>query len=223
MKNINIIASVALIFISGASMAQGIIVFEPQDPREEFHFGIKAGVNYANIYDNNTDEFNANQRFGFVGGVFARIPFGLYFGFQPELLYSQKGFDASGTMFGGEYEFKRTSSYLDIPLLLSLKPAEFLTILAGPQYSYLLSQKDESKNNNLSMEQEEVFMNDDIRNSTFGLVVGLDLNLHPVILGMRMGWDFQNNNGNNNGNGDSEAPSYKNAWVQGTVGILFNR
>ena len=57
-------------------------------------------------------------------------------------IFSQKGFKSTGTFLGTDYETTRTTDYIDIPLFLAVKPVEYVTLLFGPQYSYLLKQKD---------------------------------------------------------------------------------
>jgi hypothetical protein len=185
-----------------------------QDNREELSFGPKIGLNLANVYDSEGEEFDADPKFGLVVGVFATIPISPLFGFQPEILFSQKGFQASGNVFGSEYSYKRTLNYLDIPLLISLKPSPKFTILAGPQYSYLISQKDVFTNSLLNIEQEEEFENENLRKNTFGVLCGFDVNANRFTVGARAGWDLYNNNGD----GTSTNPRYKNVWYQATVG-----
>jgi len=187
------------------------------DNREKFQFGIKAGINYSNVYDTRGEEFNADAKFGFVGGAVIRIPIGKYFGVQPEILISQKGFRGNGTILGSRYDFVRTTTYVDVPLQFALKPSEFFTVVAGPQYSYLVNQRDVFTNSINSYSQEQEFKNDNIRKNIFGVVGGIDINLKHIVLGARVGWDIQNNNGD----GTSDTPRYKNVWFQGTVGYAF--
>lgn len=187
------------------------------DFREKFTFGLKAGLNYSNVYDSQGEEFRADPKFGLAAGVFVAIPIGKYFGIQPEALISQKGFSATGRILGNTYKFTRTTTYLDVPLFFALKPSEFITILAGPQYSYLLKQSDVFANATTSIDQETEFVNDNIRKNTFGLAVGVDINLKHIVLGARAGWDVTNNNGD----GTSTTPRYKNAWYQATIGYRF--
>jgi hypothetical protein len=187
------------------------------DFREKFTFGLKAGLNYSNVYDSQGEEFRADPKFGLAAGVFVAIPIGKYFGVQPEALVSQKGFRATGRILGNTYKFTRTTTYLDVPLFFALKPSEFITILAGPQYSYLLKQSDVFANASTSIEQETEFVNDNIRKNIFGLAVGVDINLKHIVLGARAGWDVTNNNGD----GTSTTPRYKNAWYQATIGYRF--
>ncbi|MFZ1228623.1 MAG: porin family protein [Saprospiraceae bacterium] len=113
-----------------------------EDLRERFSIGIKAGGNLSNVYDEQGDNFVADPKLGFVGGVFLNMPLGALIGIQPALLYSQKGFKGDGSFLGTKYSFTRTSTFLDVPILLAIKPTNFITILGGPQYSYLLKQKD---------------------------------------------------------------------------------
>lgn len=185
------------------------------DPRENFTFGIKAGVNYSNVWDEEGQDFRADARVGFAGGIFFGIPVGKFLGIQPEILVSQKGFQGSGTMFGAPYSFSKTTTYLDIPLQFQVKPAEFLTIVAGPQYSFLVHEKNTYTYGPNSTGQEEEFNNDNIRKNVLGFVTGGDVIVNHVVVAARMGWDFQTNHGD----GTSSTPRYKNKWIQLTVGF----
>jgi hypothetical protein len=187
----------------------------PANNDNMLQLGIKAGFNYSNVYDVKAEQFNADPKFGFVAGGFLSIPIGRYLGFQPEILFSQKGFKATGSVLDSDYEYTRTTNYLDVPLLIQLKPAESITLLAGPQFSYLLKQKSVFANNILSGEQEQLFENNNIRKNVLCFLGGIDLNLDPLVLSLRAGWDIQNNNGD----GTSTIPSYKNVWYQATFGF----
>lgn len=187
------------------------------DVREKVQFGIKAGLNYANVYDAEGEEFSADGKIGFAGGVFLSIPFGKYIGFQPELLYSQKGFQATGRLLGSDYKYTHTANYLDIPLMFAFKPIPFFTFLAGPQYSYLLSSKNEFESTIYSYDQEQEFNNDNVRKNTFCFIGGVDVSIDHFVIGARAGWDLYKNNGD----GTSTTPRYKNAWYQATIGFKF--
>ncbi|MGM0580865.1 MAG: porin family protein [Bacteroidota bacterium] len=213
MKNLKILATAAFMTISSFAIAQEI----NDDYRDNIYFGFKAGFNYSNIYDNNDESFTADGKLGMIGGAVLNIPINNYLGFQPEILFSQKGFKGSGTLFGSEYNFTRTTSYIDIPLQISLKASDIATFVAGPQYSYLVYQKDTFTNSSASFAQEEEIKNDNIRKNILGFVAGMDLYLDGFIIGGRLGWDVQNNNGN----GTSDTPRYKNAWLQGTIGYTL--
>jgi hypothetical protein len=184
------------------------------DNREKFQIGLKAGLNYSNVYDEQGQDFRADPKFGLAGGLFIEIPFGKYIGLQPEILFSQKGFKGNGEILGNSYSLKRTTSYLDFPLQFALKPSEFITIVAGPQLSYLIIQRDEFTSSSNSYAQEQEFKNDNVRKNVFGVVGGININLRHFVLGARVGCDLQTNNGD----GTASTPRYKNVWFQGTLG-----
>lgn len=188
-----------------------------QDKGSSLHFGPKVGLNLSNVYDSEEENFDADAKVGFAAGIFVAIPLGRLLGIQPELLYSQKGFKASGSMLGNDYTFTRTLNYLDIPLLVVVKPSEMFSIVAGPQYSYLMSTKDVFENSFLNTEQEEEFDNDNLRKNTLCFLGGFDINLSSIVIGARVGWDLFQNNGDES----STTPRYKNVWCQATVGFRF--
>jgi len=210
MKKFKIISSALFLLVVSSSLVQA-----QKDTRAGFDFGIKAGINYSNVWDSEGQEFDADAKVGFAGGVFMGIPFGKYVGFQPEVLFSQKGFEGSGTLLGVPYSFERTTNYLEVPLLLQIKPIEFVTIVAGPQFAYLLSQKDVYVLGSNSTEQQQEFDNENIRKNMLGFVGGIDFSYDNFLLSTRVGWDFQTNNGD----GTSQTPRYKNQWLQVALGF----
>lgn len=183
--------------------------------REKVVVGVKVGANIANVWDSQGQDFQADPKVGFAGGLFLGIPIGEAFGLQPEILFSQKGFIASGTLLGTGYSVKRTTSYIDIPLQFQIKPAEFLTVVLGPQYSFLVHQQDVYTFGANSIVQEQEFRNDEIRKNILGFVAGADLSISNFVFAPRMGWDLVSNNGD----GSSSTPRYKNRWIQLTVGV----
>lgn len=201
-------------FISATLIATSV---NAQDDRDKISVGVKAGINSANVYDTQGEEFNADARIGMAGGIFVSIPIGTFLGFQPELLFSQKGYQSTYKILG-DYSYTKTLNYIDVPLLIALKPSSFVTILAGPQYSYLMKQKVVFKNPIADAVIEEKFTNDNLRKNTFGFVGGLDINLSDFVIGARVSWDITNNNGD----GTVTNPRYKNVVGQLTLGYRFN-
>jgi hypothetical protein len=124
------------------------------DNRKSVSFELKGGVNYSNVYDSDTEDFVAESKFGFAAGAFVIIPLGKIFGIQPEILYSQKGFKSTGTYFGSTYEMTRTTEFIDVPILFALKPVDKVTLLFGPQFSYLMKQKDEFTGGSINTTQQ---------------------------------------------------------------------
>lgn len=188
-----------------------------EDVREDLKFGIRAGANYSNVWDENDNDFEANGKVGFAGGAFLHVPIGKYLGVQPEVLFSQKGFQGSGVLLGENYSFKRTTNYLEVPLLFTIKPTSFLSIVVGPQYSFLLSQEDHLTSGPYTSTQFREYENGNIRKNTLGALVGFDVNINHFVVSPRAGWDFQTNHGD----GSSSTPRYKNQWLQLTLGYRF--
>jgi hypothetical protein len=187
------------------------------DSRSKFQFGVKAGLNLSNVFDERGQDFVADPKIGFATGGFVSIPVWKYLGVQPGLLFSQKGYRSTGTFFDSYYRYTRTLNYIDMPLLASFKPFELLTLVAGPQISFLVSQRDVFKGGSLTIDEQQEFKNDNIRRNVMCFLAGFDINLDHIVLGARAGWDIQNNNGD----GTSVNPRYKNVWYQATVGFRF--
>jgi len=126
-----LLSSVATIILTNKAWSQS-------EPR----FGIKAGANLTTLgkFDAGDETYNYDYRFGFKGGFFADLPIASELSFMPQVLYSQKGGKVtgnSGTLTG---TVNTKISYLDVPLLIGIKPLPELTFSVGPQVSFLLSQ-----------------------------------------------------------------------------------
>jgi hypothetical protein len=187
------------------------------DHRDHLLFGVKLGLNYSNVYDAQGDNFVADAKFGVALGGFVSIPIGSFIGVQPELLYSQKGYKSSGTFLGTSYSMTRTTDFLDIPIYFLVKPVENISLLFGPQYSYLLKRTDDFTGGSLTASDIQTYTNDNLRKNIFGLAGGLDFNIDHLIIGLRAAWDTTLNNGD----GTSSTPRYKNMWYQATLGFRF--
>lgn len=113
--------------------------------------GLRAGANYANLAGNIQNEATYNNKIGFVGGLILNAPLvGEVVSLQPEVLYSQKGFENKPTAYTGllggtqKREGSVTYNYLDVPVLARVKAGGLIAEL-GPQYSFLLSANDQTR------------------------------------------------------------------------------
>ena len=200
-----------LLLVAGKGFSQQI------DLRDEFNAGVKAGLNRANIFDTQGENFVAERKYGFAGGAFLQIPFGSFLGLQPEVLYSQKGFNATVTNAGRTYEYTRSLNYIDVPLLLQVKPVESFYFLAGPQYSYLIGHRERFRSGNSTVDEQNRIRGQRLRTNTLSATAGFDVNIDNFVISGRAGWELLQNLGA----GTSISPRYRNAWVQGTVGLRF--
>lgn len=212
MKKNLILTTMALALLVTGSFAQSTSA-----TRDKLMFGLKLGLNRSNVYDAQGENFDADAKFGMAAGAFVAIPVGKFLGVQPEFLFSQKGFQGSGSLLGTSYSFTRTTNFIDVPIFLAIKPTEVLTLLVGPQYSYLIKQTDAFATGTNTSEQVKEFENDNIRKNILSFALGADVNMNHLVLGARACWDVQTNNGD----GTSSTPRYKNVWYQATIGYRF--
>jgi hypothetical protein len=134
--------------VAALSVAAAYTSAQAQDIR----LGLRAGANYSNLAGDIKNESTYNNKVGFLGGVMLNV--GLmgdnFLSLQPEVLYSQKGFENKPTEYTsilGSTQKREGSvnyNYLDVPVLLKVN-AGGLVVEAGPQYSYLLSANDQTK------------------------------------------------------------------------------
>lgn len=117
---------------------------------QSLNFGLKGGLNYSNVAGDLQQENVYNNKIGFHGGVSANIGLlGQVLSIQPELLYSQKGYNylnEKAVIDGLEHENKgkRNFSYVDLPVVLRVKARGFF-VEAGPQIGYLAGVQDKKE------------------------------------------------------------------------------
>jgi len=108
-------------------------------------FGIKAGIDMMTLGTNNTNgvKFSYDYRLGFQAGIYADVPLCSQLSFLPQVLYTQKGGSINNALAVANYNIntKTKVNYLEVPLLIGFKPQHNLTLSAGPQVAFLLSQE----------------------------------------------------------------------------------
>lgn len=166
MKKVFLLIAVALGFAASDASAQkkpGYI--NPQQPyntqKQEatVRFGIRAGLNLADwegetmqsvqdLVDMSGGSVSQQMRQGFHAGGYIAIPVASGFEIEPGLQYSQKGTVLTGKIPLEQVEFLNANvtitnkaEYLELPVLAKVYVGEGFHIFAGPQVSYLLSNK----------------------------------------------------------------------------------
>lgn len=131
-------------------------------------YGVKAGLNFSNV---NLDDLESSNRTGMVGGLFLNLPLtGL--NLQGEVLYTTKGFTEGTLTSHREFDFRMHD--LQIPVLAKVSlplPAVAPSLYAGPALSFRL--KGELQDD----AGDWVDVKDDLKSTTWSLIVGLDLTL----------------------------------------------
>ena len=120
-----LIGLIAAIMITGVVSAQ-----HGNAPAGHVTLGIKGGLNFYNIHNDNNTSFH--QRTGFNIGLLGHIHRDSQWAFQPELVYSAQGAKNNNL------------DYLNIPVLLQYMFDNGFRIQAGPQVGFMVS----SDNNN---------------------------------------------------------------------------
>ncbi|TPG62985.1 porin family protein [Hymenobacter nivis] len=155
-------------------------------------FGIKAGASLTNAVGDGAEGFDFKNKVGFHGGFVANLPLSDVFSIQPELLYSMKGYKASGIdPSGNPFNNRRTLHYIDVPVLARIN-AGGLFFEAGPQFGYLVAAKF-ARDGNASGPAVSYNTRDGYRKVDFGYAAGLGYQLPtgPGI-GLRYNGGFKN-------------------------------
>ncbi len=174
---------------------------------QDVNFGLKAGLNFANIYGDDSD---GNMKAGLVVGGLAKFAVTETFAFQPEILYSQQG--TKGEEDGASVKFK--NDYLMIPLMAKMYVSPDFNIQIGPQIGFLLSAKikGESGGVEASVDVKELYKKTD-----FGINAGVEYESEiGVLVNARFGLGLTNVIDEDNGDINS-----KNSAIQLTVGYIF--
>lgn len=158
---------------------------EAQENIPNFNYGIKAGLNLANINSSNLplEEFTKN-RLGFHGGLVFEYRFHQFFALGAEVLYSQQGvkseshyieIEPPGELGGSPVNNINNESlisltgkydYLNFPVVAKVYLFKGLFVSAGPQFSILLSAKEEYSDIEFDAKEE-------MDNFDFGLNFGV--------------------------------------------------
>jgi len=136
-------------------------------------FGIKGGINLADVRGSDVVTDNLKTRLGLVGGISYRINLIAGLSLQPEVLYVQKGvvYESSG------YKSTTKGDYLDIPLLLKFNlpiPQFSPFIEAGASYGILLSAKEKNEGGGQS---NEVDIKNTVTKNDLSFIVGVGFDI----------------------------------------------
>jgi hypothetical protein len=176
------------------------------------YFGFKAGLNVSNVIKSGDSDFKSQFKPGFAAGIFVDIPIAETFSFAPELMYSQKGYQSSGNLLGGDYNYKVTTNFVDVPLLAKFWPGwEGFTVYLGPQVSFLTSTTESFKSGSTEFRTTIEERNKNLKKSLVGGVIGLGYEVgNQLGISARYALDFQKINAD----GTAEVPAYKNQVIQ---------
>jgi hypothetical protein len=133
-------------------------------------FGIKGGVNFANVYGMR-DIVDSDIHTNFHAGVYAQFGLTESFSLQIEGLYSRKGF---------ETETENRFDYLEIPFLAVYNITDNFSVHLGPQMSIMVAAKQDGNEINM----------DDLNTFDYGVAGGVEARFKFVRLGARYNLGF---------------------------------
>ncbi len=162
-------------------MAVSLVTMPGIVQSKEGYFGIKGGLTLSNLYIDENDLDTEDRRVGFHAGLFSQFMFTEAIGIQPEILYTTKGSEAD-YLGAINQTVSFNIDYIDIPVLLVLRPLEMLEIYAGP-YAGILLNSDVGFEG--TIEGETDLDRDHFETFDAGLVGGIALNFGGFKVGAR--------------------------------------
>jgi opacity protein-like surface antigen len=141
-------------------------------------FGLKGGLNIANLNVSGEGSPSMNSVTNFHIGGFVEIMLNKKVSLQPELLYSKQGakfnqlVDVEGTLYDTSNTLK--FSYINIPLMVKYYPDSKFFIEAGPQIGFLTAAKIEVEVSGFGSGEDDV--KDSFNAIDFGLGLGAGYN-----------------------------------------------
>ncbi|WP_017257947.1 porin family protein [Pedobacter arcticus] len=183
------------------------------------NFGIKGGVNFSNIIKTDDSDFKTDYNTGFNAGLYVSIPIVDRLSFQPELMFSQKGYKSERTGILGDGTLTQTTNWIEVPILAKISPVAGFNIVIGPQVSFLT--KTNTKYEGTFTNAQQTTYEDDadkFKKSIVGGVLGAGFDISKNLsLNARYALDFQKNNED----GTNETPAFKNQVWQAGLALHF--
>jgi opacity protein-like surface antigen len=166
----NVVLGLCTLFTFGISSAQ------------KAKFGIKGGLNIANINWNEQGAPSTSTTIGYAIGALVEIKLTDVIALQPELLYSKQGakFDytlpVNGIVYNTQNEFD--IRYINLPVMLKYYASEEFCLEFGPQVGFLTNADLITKVSGQSVTQDskKLFTSND-----FGLNFGLSYNINSNV------------------------------------------
>jgi hypothetical protein len=222
MKKIILLFALGLLF-AGSVSAQSYyygprrhVVRRSQRRRDDDFYrvkvGITGGVNFADQVSSYNSDYTTGSITGFNAGLYLDVPLIYPLSFEPEVLYSQKGYtlNESGDHFSSRQDF------IDVPLLAKFHLAPGFNFLIGPQFSFL-TQTVNTTSAGFTLINQNYANPYNGANTFVDGVVGVSFDLNPSVeLRARYTLDF-----NQTRYGESVTPEYRNQVFQIGLGINF--
>jgi len=137
----------------------------------KFNSGLKLGISLSKTQGNSESNV-LHSKFGFETGVFSSYKINNIISFQPELLFTQKGYIVKGDITKSSYHY--TFNYLQIPLLVSFKIVPKIKLYLGGYASYFINAWiSASSVSSETLKEKEKILERTINNFNAGLISGI--------------------------------------------------
>ena len=182
-------------------------------------FGIKGGLNFANLYIN--DVKNENIKLGGNIGFFAKLPVFKGLSIQPELIYTGKGAKVTyDNILQGSGEYRYNLNYVETPLLMVLNLTPNFSLSAGGYIAYLTSANVKDVRSDGNINGVNRLNAEDFHRFDYGLVGGLSVDIENFTIGGRYNYGLQTIGKSGNLSGDLTKNS-KNSVASIFIGFAF--
>lgn len=209
------------LFIAGTVCAQTYyyaprrVHRRPAQTHDDFYtprWGIEGGLNIANTVSSYNSNYGTASILGFNAGLTFEIPVAYPMSFEPEVLFSQQGYQATTT----DGTLTQRNNYVDIPLLLKFRLVRGFNFLIGPQINIPVTSTT-TFNSGFNTSSESYYTNNN-NSSYLAGALGFSIDLNPnVDIHARYLIDMTSNTEDPN----SPLPNYRNQVWQFGLGIKF--
>lgn len=190
-------------------------------------FGLKGGLNVSTLMVSGVHlKGDMSYKAGFHIGGMMQVSLSKDFIMQPELLFSNQGYNYEERTGAAKYSKVGNINYLAVPVMFVYCPIKNLSLEAGPQLSFLLSHKakvnvtgvDEFDPTNPYIDEGTIDLKKSTRSVELGMNVGLGYKINQ-----RLFCSGRYNFGMTQANKEeSDGEKDRNSVFQFSVGYLFN-
>lgn len=142
------------LFLTAALLVCGLGMAQTDSPSKSgsspVKFGLKVGVNFANLTNTDDAVTGVSIRTGINIGGYLNYKFANKFAFQPELLYSTQGNIQNGSSQGISIKATYMLDYITVPLMLKYYTSKKFNVEFGPQLAFIVSKKIKAEGNGQS-------------------------------------------------------------------------
>ncbi len=178
----------------------------------QMRFGVKGGVNLANA---SVTGFSTSSILSFHGGIVLDASLSESISIQPNLLFSQKGFQLD--LLGSSS--KATFNYIEVPVNFMYKVSDAFSVGAGPYLGYAISGSTKSTSSaGVTTNKDVDFTTDKVNRFDYGLNITAG---YEVIEGLAVSINYSLGLANLNSDTSSSAQTIKNNVIGFSVTKFF--